>query len=257
MRWELVDHTGRTWRAVRAVDTATHPDFQRRGIFSQLTRHAVEEVRAQGVDIVFNTPNTQSRPGYLKMGWIDVGHLPVAFRPTSLTAMTRLVRARTAAAKWSEPSAVGFPATELLSTSSLDDLIASQPASPGLATVWSPELLRWRYQLEPLHYRAWAPDGIKDGVVLFRERKRGAALECSIGHVLAPSGDMHRQRDLLRSLSRVVNADYMLRLGGSDFRSRFMALPNQGPQLTARAVNREPAPSVSDWSFQLGDIELF
>ena len=86
MRWELVDASGRLWRAVRAVDTATHPDFQRRGIFSRLTMHAVEEMRDEGGDIVFNTPNTQSRPGYLKMGWIDVGRLPVAIRPTSVSS---------------------------------------------------------------------------------------------------------------------------------------------------------------------------
>ena len=55
--------------AVRAVDTATHPDFQGRGIFSRLTLGALDELRDEGVDFVFNTPNDQSRPGYLKMGW--------------------------------------------------------------------------------------------------------------------------------------------------------------------------------------------
>ena len=50
----------------------------------------VEEMTAEGVDVVFNTPNTQSRPGYLKMGWIDVGRLPVAARPTGLRSLVRL-----------------------------------------------------------------------------------------------------------------------------------------------------------------------
>jgi predicted N-acetyltransferase YhbS len=40
MRWEFVAE-GRRFRAVRAVDTATHPDYQGRGIFSALTRQAI------------------------------------------------------------------------------------------------------------------------------------------------------------------------------------------------------------------------
>ncbi len=78
MRWEFVG-LGRTWRAVRAVDTATHPDHQGRGIFKALTLHALDVARDDGVDFVFNTPNEQSRPGYLKMGWQVVG----ARAPTS------------------------------------------------------------------------------------------------------------------------------------------------------------------------------
>ena len=82
MRWEFVEH-GRVVHAVRAVDTATHPDYQGRGIFTRLTLHALDELRHE-IDFVFNTPNDQSRPGYLKMGWQVVGRLPTAVRPTGL-----------------------------------------------------------------------------------------------------------------------------------------------------------------------------
>ncbi len=86
MRWEF-ETRDRPVRAVRAVDTATHPDHQGRGIFSALTRRAVDELRAEGVDFVFNTPNDKSRPGYLKMGWQPVGRLPTGLRPASITAL--------------------------------------------------------------------------------------------------------------------------------------------------------------------------
>ena len=39
----------------------------------RLTRGALDELQAAGIDFVFNTPNEQSRPGYLKMGWIVLG----------------------------------------------------------------------------------------------------------------------------------------------------------------------------------------
>jgi GNAT superfamily N-acetyltransferase len=76
LRWDLCTPTGQVRHAVRAVDTATDPDFQGRGIFTRLTLAALDELRAEGVDFVFNTPNDQSRPGYLKMGWHLVARPP-------------------------------------------------------------------------------------------------------------------------------------------------------------------------------------
>src|SRR5690606_32239213 len=78
MRWELAGPDGRVLRAVRAVDTATHADHRGRGLFRRLTLGAVESLTAEGVDLVFNTPNDQSRPGYLTMGWEVLGRVPLA-----------------------------------------------------------------------------------------------------------------------------------------------------------------------------------
>ncbi len=75
MRWELATTDGRTIRCVRAVDTATHPDYRRMGIFTNLTRAAVDAATDDGVHLVFNTPNPRSGAGYLKMGWTKVGTL--------------------------------------------------------------------------------------------------------------------------------------------------------------------------------------
>ncbi|HSK35314.1 MAG TPA: GNAT family N-acetyltransferase, partial [Actinomycetota bacterium] len=113
MRWRFVAD-GRDYPAVRAVDTATHPDYQGRGIFSLLTRQALHELRADGVAFVFNTPNDRSRPGYLKMGWQLVERLPVAATPRSPRALLRLARARTPADKWSAPTTAGVPVADVL-----------------------------------------------------------------------------------------------------------------------------------------------
>ncbi len=76
MRWELLGH-GRVYRAGRAVDTATHPDWRRRGFFEHMTIALTERLTAEGFDLTFNTPNQFSLPGYLKMGWEEVGRLPL------------------------------------------------------------------------------------------------------------------------------------------------------------------------------------
>lgn len=83
MRWKwTMGH--RSVAAVRAVDTATHPAHQGKGIFKKLTLHAVEACKQEGVGIVFNSPNHQSRPGYLKMGWQEVGRMPLWLAPGSI-----------------------------------------------------------------------------------------------------------------------------------------------------------------------------
>ena len=43
------------------------------GLFQNLSLRAADDVKSEGVDFVFNTPNDQSRPGYIKMGWQLVG----------------------------------------------------------------------------------------------------------------------------------------------------------------------------------------
>jgi GNAT superfamily N-acetyltransferase len=61
MRWQF-RRGNETLRAVRAVDTATDPEYQGKGLFTALTLHGLDELRADGVDFVFNTPNAQSLP---------------------------------------------------------------------------------------------------------------------------------------------------------------------------------------------------
>ena len=106
MRWEF-RRGGSTLRAVRAVDTATHPDHQGHGLFTALTQHALEACRAEGVAFVFNTPNDQSRPGYLKLGWREVGRPSVAARPGRPRDLVTIARSRVPAERWSVPIDVG------------------------------------------------------------------------------------------------------------------------------------------------------
>src|SRR5690606_16791222 len=101
LRWRFIAPDGSRVDAVRAVDTATHPDFQGRGTFRALTLHALDEMNAAGIQFVFNTPNDNSRPGYVKMGWSIEGRVPVKVRPRSLGALWRMTRAKTAAGNWS------------------------------------------------------------------------------------------------------------------------------------------------------------
>lgn len=259
LRWEFTID-GTPVRAVRAVDTATHPDFQGRGVFSKLTRHALAAIEDDGVGFVFNTPNEQSRPGYLKMGWQMVERVPIALRVTSPAALARIARARVAADKWSQPSTAGHAAPEVLANRDLvGGLLASQPEASGLVTRRSPEFYAWRYGFDSLHYRVVpATTALEDGFAVLRMRRRGPALEATVADVLVADGRPDLAAAALRRAARDTGADYALTAARlRPRRSRYVPLPRQGPTLVWRAAARKDAPPAPQWRLGLGDIELF
>jgi GNAT superfamily N-acetyltransferase len=258
-RWRF-ERGGEKVPAVRAVDTATHPDYQGRGIFTLLTRRALDELRDEGVAFVFNTPNDRSRPGYMKMGWQLVERLPVAATPRSPLSLARLARARTPADKWSAPTDAGVPVAELLADESgvAALLAAARPGNNRLRTERTPQYLAWRYGFEPLQYRAVvAPGGVEDGAVIFRLRRRGAALEAAVCEQIVPAGDERTAPALVRQVLRATGADHAVQIGRARPARGLLPVPGQGPTLVWRDLVETTMPEADRWGLGLGDIELF
>ena len=260
LRWDLERDGCERLRAVRAVDTATDPSRRRLGIFSRLTRHALAELEAEGVAFVFNTPNTLSRPGYLKMGWLDVGRVPLTARPRSPATVPALARARGSAERWSERTEAGTPAPEVLEDSgAVQALLDSQPAATGIRTRRDVAFLRWRYGFGDLNYRAMAATGhADDGFALFRVRRRGEALEAAVADVLVPGADRRLAASALRRVARSPGIDYAVAVNTPGAaRAGFLPAPGQGPRLTWRGLADPLMPPRSAWDLRLADVELF
>jgi GNAT superfamily N-acetyltransferase len=259
LRWEFEHPDGRLRRAVRAVDTATAPDQQGRGIFRRLTLAAIDDLRREGVDFVFNTPNTKSRPGYLKMGWAQVGRLPAAARVMGPGGARRMLASRVPAERWSLPVAAGVPATELFADARVETLLGRLPRARGLRTARTTAYLRWRYGHPPLGYRAIVADGDPaSGLVVFRVRRRGKATEAAVSDVLVPEGAASTKVELLREVARSTAADYAIIVGTSSLRARYVPIPRQGPILTWRQLaDPSSPPQLRDLDLSLGDVELF
>ncbi len=171
MRWEFV-RGGDVLRAVRAVDTATHPDYQGKGLFTAMTMHGLDVIRDDGIDFVFNTPNDKSRPGYLKMGWQEVGKLPVAIRVAGPGGAVRMARSRVASSHWPLDVALGEPVMDVVADLAVD--VESTLDRSTIATNVSTRFYEWRYGADFLGYRAVAGDG---GHLVCRVRRRGDAKE--------------------------------------------------------------------------------
>jgi len=261
LRWQFEGRDGRIRHAVRAVDTATSPAFQGRGIFRRLTMTAVEALAAEGVDFVFNTPNTNSRPGYLRMGWSDVGRLPLVVRVGGIRSALRMRESRVAAERRPLPTTAGTDAAELLADARVPDLLAALGAPRGLRTARTPAYLRWRYGLAALGYRAVAVDDDPGaGLAVFRLRRRGRAVEAGISELLVPRGSASAQRRLLSMIANRTEADYAIRVGrtgAATVRAGYLPFPRQGPILTWRPLADASAPpGLHDLDLALGDVEL-
>ena len=250
MRWEF-ERGGNVIRAVRAVDTATDPDYQGRGLFRTLTMGGLEEMRAEGIHWVFNTPNSQSRPGYLKMGWREVGTLPAAVRFTGPSGALHALRSRVAAERWSQQLTVGEPFLDWLSRRGVDGRLQPSTDVREVRTRIDDDYLAWRFGTPLLGYRVIDDD---DAAIVVRARRRGSALELAL---VAGFGDADAVDRLAGDTAGLASADYAIRIGSPRPLAGFMPLPQGGPVLTWRAVTDAGMPPLSNWALTLGDVELF
>jgi len=255
LRWRFVNRKGKVLHAVRAVDTATDPDYRGRGIFRTLTLEAVADLTRAGEAFIFNTPNDQSRPGYLSMGWTPVRRLPVGVLPASPAAMTRMVRSRVPSNLWSEPTQVGDDARRALQDDAVCDALLAHAPSHGLRTDRTRAYLRWRTSFGPLAYRVlWVQDDDPgQGGVVFRVRRRGDALELVVVELLVPT--VRAAVPLLRRALAATGADYAIALRSGPA-AGMLPLPGQGPLLVGRALARGLPPG-REWMLTMADIELF
>ncbi|MFJ1707736.1 GNAT family N-acetyltransferase [Kitasatospora sp. NPDC088346] len=275
LRWEW-QAGGRAVRAVRPVDTATHPDFQGRGIFRRLTTGLLEEV-AEDTELVFNTPNGNSLPGYLRMGWQVVGRVPIALRIArpgafALGARAALGRRTTTArrpircqlptaAAWFEKPHAGLP--ELLAERAQADA-----ADPRHAVLRTERFLRWRYGDAPgLDYRVLTCErgGELAGVAFGRPRRRGPLTEFTLADVIVRPGDRGSAARLLRAAA-AAGCDHAAthfapgtEAAAAALRGGYLTAPRTGMTLAARGP-LGPLPTeraLADWRFSLGDLEVF
>lgn len=88
--WKLIQ-SDRVIDAFQPCDTATAHAYRRRGLFSKLTRTAMNCAQQKGGRLLYNFPNEFSRNGYLRLGWQSKGRLATLVRPTPLSGLKRIL----------------------------------------------------------------------------------------------------------------------------------------------------------------------
>lgn len=263
MRWQW-RHQGRIVKTVRAVDTATHPEYQGKGIFKKLTLQLVDQCKADGDHFVFNTPNGQSRPGYLKMGWQVTGRLPVilGFHPVS-----KIRRRLFDGEKQDGPDDI----KHVLNHVSLPELISSQIISDNsMTTNVTMDFLKWRYMDVPVaNYSSVAQfqSGKLTAIVIYRVKRTKRFVEFRVCDTLISKACDFAELGSKLTRCFVSSNAHVMTLAGTapvpfwQLLGTFRTSPVRlGPVVTIRILNGSDLPDTNDfstWRPGIGDLELF
>ena len=243
-RWQI-NHT--MWQAYRAVDTATHPDYQRQGIFKKLTLNALEQAGKQGDAFVFNTPNDNSRPGYLKMGWQAVGKLKLAIVPVVFYFDY-----------WFSKKKYIFDESNL---SMLCHFHNAQLEKTGkLFTPKSVSYLQWRYKNNVMQdYKIFNHQNF---YVAYYIKKHRFFKELRVVEIIK-NNKKNTNKTIKKLLVKAAVENRCLILTVSDknlFKRQFYG--SFGPVLTFKNLTNQEkitqkALKIDNWHYNLGDLELF
>ncbi|UJP64160.1 GNAT family N-acetyltransferase [Mongoliitalea daihaiensis] len=242
-QWRLEQQT---YQAVRAVDTAVLPAYQGKGIFSRLTAQLVQECTDSKVDFIFNTPNKQSMPGYLKLGWEHVGRIPVSLQ------LQLNVRKKdgSIASDWKLLHSMDF--SELPDT--------SYWTTPSKANYFS-----WRYEHCPIAQYECISDG-KQYWCIYRMKKQAGLREFRIVELGIPASSGAAE-ELKNQLKQAISIEGAQLLTASQMHGKTLQAIGwgsffqiKGPQLTVRKLSStlpKQLNQIQSWSQCLGALEVF
>ncbi len=246
MRWNW-QRGNDSFNALRAVDTGTHPDHQGTGVFSTLTNKIVGLAHDQGINFIFNTPNSKTLPGYLKLGWIALGKLRagISFLPSFLGSDSTTLDA-------------------LADFSCLDDLCkhwnSLHKNSHHLFTPKTPEYLKWRYLNNPvINYFVHSDSTLFLAMYI---RKRKSFNELRVAELICMGNkpvDRKKVKLLVRQWAFKNKANLIT--FAPQIKSWMPGLKLNlpiGPILTTKKINLDFPPfKCLKMGYQLGDMELF
>jgi N-acetylglutamate synthase-like GNAT family acetyltransferase len=264
MRWQWRS-AGQVFEAVRAVDTATHPEYQGRGIFKKLTMELLNYCESEGWHFVFNTPNNNSKPGYIKMGWKEAGKLPISVpvvHPFSMALnMSRL--------KQSSVKAYDDSSESLLQHPGLTELLKQNAArcKGQIITSHTVKSLQWRYQNVPVakYFTSGLQTSGKLNILLvYRLKSSSAGNELRVTDIFMDA-DIYKAkvRAIVKELVKLHAADYATVSGLNSWLNGaglYLRKLPVGPIVTVRNITFDAANALHNfngWSPSVGDMELF
>ncbi|MCX2837905.1 GNAT family N-acetyltransferase [Salinimicrobium sp. MT39] len=244
MRWRW-QRGEEVFSAFRAVDTATHPKHQGKGIFKKLTLQALEIGKERGDHFVFNTPNDQSKPGYLKMGWEEVDKLKITLRPLNLLQFSN------------SKMEYGVSGNKDVINELLKTHHEQLKASGQIFTPKDIAYIKWRYLDNPLQKYKVIFDEKYFIAGYVKERKKINELRVSDA-ILAKSGTKPAKIAILR-LAKLSGAKFLSISPDTVIPFKTGITGNFGPVLTYRPIkeHQQEFLNLKSWAYSLGDLELF
>ena len=156
-----VFYRGAWYDGAQAGDTMVHPDYRGKGIFTALLNVSLEELKARGLNVLYNFPNQNSLPGNLRQGATkrtDIVNAVKILNP--LRAAKRETRMRYPAPALPEraslPAARGSLTIDMEADPQVDQLFVQTFADAEMvAQDRSCRQLNWRFRRYPNPYKTY------------------------------------------------------------------------------------------------------
>lgn len=257
LKWQW-QYKGKTYEAVRAVDTATHPDFQGKGIFKKLTLQGLEDAKQADVKFVYNTPNENSKPGYLKMGWVEQGRMPLKLR-VNPTSYGNIAEPQAPQQEWERLQAL------------LPTLLNPASESGAVYTKLSPAYINWRYRDNPLFPYYFITD-YRSYLLFYRIKKHKFGQEMRVVDIFTNSVSIKAAalKNLKNTFKKIAGECFLVSASGRHytlakevyFSMGILPVVARGPIVTLKNLlmsnnSFNELKEVENWSYSLGDMELF
>lgn len=249
LNWEFAQNN-EPLKAYRAVDTAIHPEFQGKGIFTNLSLNLIAQIGEGGSQLIYNTPNTQSLPGYLKMGWEKWGKLPLKMKFHMGDSGSR---SKELSSDWSTVQNL------------IRKIEVQKNLSSGFQTHKTPGFLNWRYPGCPLFPYQFISDG-ESYLLIFRikEGKMGRELRITDLFTVDSFGKAQKKElnKELKSIQKQSGARFTS-FSGLIYSTQkvidlgILPVLSIGPMITLRKTGEAIDPNKLNWSWSLGDLEVF
>jgi len=158
----------------QSMDTMTHPDYQRRGLFSKLANVTYDYVTAEfGEHFLVGIPGMSSFPGFVKkLNWKDIHMFQFLFLPKAIFKFRRPFRSQTDAE---------FTAGSSM-TSDLEQFLSRQRVpDKKIRPVLSPAFFKWRVFGHPFRGYKVIQIRVADeiiGICVFIIEENGRSLIC-------------------------------------------------------------------------------
>jgi N-acetylglutamate synthase-like GNAT family acetyltransferase len=249
LRWEFRQGE-KIIKACRAVDTATHPDYQGKGLFKSLTLALIEEIKEEGIELIYNTPNSQSTPGYLKMDWEKWGKLPLKMHFSLHLGKNNN---HPQISDWSSISSL------------LKKIENGSYESKEIQTNLICGYLSWRYVHCPLFPYHFISDG-ETYLLIYRIKEGKIGKELRIADFFKLENFGKNEKIQLNARLKTVQKNERVRFtsfSGLQFdkdlpiEMGLMPIISIGPEVTLRRVATSEDLLQKPWAWSLGDLEVF
>lgn len=239
---------GKELRAYQPCDTVVLKEYRGKGLFSKLNRKRISDAELEAVDFLFNFPNSQSLPGYIKMGWVFVGKIEWYVK------ILQPVKVFSAIYSKSKSEILDVP--ERYHIKSKNNITDNSFSINRISLIKNEEFFSWRFKNHP--NRNYGILNIQEHFAIFTLMKKGEMIEMVIVEFNVSADFISKMLNLIVKEAKLLNVSYIA-LANPNIPSKWEFHRNlfffiKKKNFVVRAINAKLPPEIfkfSYWNFSL------